>query len=331
MTNAVQSRLLQEVIVKSPPTVADPVSLNRYLNLRPAHPAHRGQVRQDPYSKTTPMLSDISQLNPDTPLPISLSAVIVVPLLLYLLYMRFNMHYTNLHLKRNHQTAMHTQREHYENEVTNFLQRIEQLKAHINRLRTEQILREKQALQLRNRLEQREKLLDRFTAELLPAAMNTSELSTLAKNLQQACRTAELSARFDNKLLQRLPPSFERVLTQLNTGLSDEDIRLAGYLYLDLPNKEIAQLRNISAAGVSKSRNRLRKKLGLKPEQDLTVFMRSLTDGHPDQDIDQLAEQILGVNHNGPEWSRERPTEPTPILSYKKNASIPSHQHKSAA
>jgi DNA-binding CsgD family transcriptional regulator len=186
------------------------------------------------------------------------------------------MRYTNLHLKRNHQTAMHTQREHYENEVTNFLQRIEQLKAHINRLRTEQILREKQALQLRNRLEQREKLLDRFTAELLPAAMNTSELSTLAKNLQQACRTAELSARFDNKLLQRLPPSFERVLTQLNTGLSDEDIRLAGYLYLDLPNKEIAQLRNISAAGVSKSRNRLRKKLGLKPEQDLTVFMRSL-------------------------------------------------------
>jgi hypothetical protein len=99
--------------------------------------------------------------------------------------------------------------------------------------------------------------------------------------------------------------------------LSDEDIRLAGYLFLDLPNKEIAQLRSISAAGVSKSRNRLRKKLKLNPEQDLTVFMRSLTDGHPHQDLDQLALHISQnhhASHNHHATQNELP-----------------HQHKSAA
>jgi DNA-binding CsgD family transcriptional regulator len=228
---------------------------------------------------------------------------------------------------RNQHTQMQKQREQYENEANKLHHQIQHLDEHIGRLKTEQILREKQVLQLRNRLEQREKLLDRFTAELLPASLNIPDLSAAARNLQQACRTAELSARFDNKLLQRLPPSFERALSQLHPGLSEQDIRLAGYLFLNLPNKEIAQIRSISDAGVSKSRNRLRKKLGLRPEQDLTLFMRSLTDSQPEEELNRLADQILHINHPDQPPFTSTKHQANEIL----NLSTPYNQHKSAA
>jgi DNA-binding CsgD family transcriptional regulator len=317
MTNAVQHPQTEAVVDPSIPARVEPKSHMLILNLPPISTPFTGLLRHDPYIQTTPRLSDISQLNPDAPLPMSLSMLIITPILIYLIYLRLTTRQMLRQQKRDHQTELHTQREQHESEAAILHQQFQQYAEHINRLRTEQILREKQTIQLRNRLEQREKLLDRFTAELLPAAINTVELSTTAKSLQQACRTAELSARFDNKLLQRLPPSFERALTQLYPRLSDEDIRLAGYLFLDLPNKEIAQLRSISAAGVSKSRNRLRKKLKLNPEQDLTVFMRSLTDGHPHQDLDQLALHISQnhhASHNHHATQNELP-----------------HQHKSAA
>lgn len=317
MTNAVQHPQTEAVVDPSIPARVEPKSHMLILNLPPISTPFTGLLRHDPYIQTTPRLSDISQLNPDAPLPMSLSMLIITPILIYLIYLRLTTRQMLRQQKRDHQTELHTQREQHESEAAILHQQFQQYAEHINRLRTEQILREKQTIQLRNRLEQREKLLDRFTAELLPAAINTVELSTTAKSLQQACRTAELSARFDNKLLQRLPPSFERALTQLYPRLSDEDIRLAGYLFLDLPNKEIAQMRSISAAGVSKSRNRLRKKLKLNPEQDLTVFMRSLTDGHPHQDLDQLALHISQnhhASHNHHATQNELP-----------------HQHKSAA
>lgn len=317
MTNAVQHPQTEAVVDPSIPARVEPKSHMLILNLPPISTPFTGLLRHDPYIQTTPRLSDISQLNPDAPLPMSLSMLIITPILIYLIYLRLTTRQMLRQQKRDHQTELHTQREQHESQAAILHQQFQQYAEHINRLRTEQILREKQTIQLRNRLEQREKLLDRFTAELLPAAINTVELSTTAKSLQQACRTAELSARFDNKLLQRLPPSFERALTQLYPRLSDEDIRLAGYLFLDLPNKEIAQLRSISAAGVSKSRNRLRKKLKLNPEQDLTVFMRSLTDGHPHQDLDQLALHISQnhhASHNHHATQNELP-----------------HQHKSAA
>lgn len=335
MTNAVQHPQTEAVVDPSIPARVEPKSHMLILNLPPISTPFTGLLRHDPYIQTTPRLSDISQLNPDAPLPMSLSMLIITPILIYLIYLRLTTRQMLRQQKRDHQTELHTQREQHESEAAILHQQFQQYAEHINRLRTEQILREKQTIQLRNRLEQREKLLDRFTAELLPAAINTVELSTTAKSLQQACRTAELSARFDNKLLQRLPPSFERALTQLYPRLSDEDIRLAGYLFLDLPNKEIAQLRSISAAGVSKSRNRLRKKLKLNPEQDLTVFMRSLTDGHPHQDLDQLALHI-SQNHHA---SHNHHTSLNHNTSHNHNTSqnhhatqneLP-HQHKSAA
>ena len=59
--------------------------------------------------------------------------------------------------------------------------------------------------------------------------------------------------------------------------LTPGDLRLAAYLKMNLSSKEIAPLLNISVRGVENKRYRLRKKLGLSEEANLTEFILSFT------------------------------------------------------
>jgi len=56
-------------------------------------------------------------------------------------------------------------------------------------------------------------------------------------------------------------------------NLSPGDLRLAAYLKMNLSSKEIAPLLKISIRGVENKRYRLRQKLGLDPEANLTEFL----------------------------------------------------------
>lgn len=58
--------------------------------------------------------------------------------------------------------------------------------------------------------------------------------------------------------------------------LTSKDIKLCVYLKMNLSSKEIAPLMNISFRGVELHRYRLRKKLGLNPEENLNKFLLSL-------------------------------------------------------
>jgi len=55
--------------------------------------------------------------------------------------------------------------------------------------------------------------------------------------------------------------------------LTANDLRLCAYLRLNLSNKDIAHLMNISTKGVEVGRYRIRKKLGLPSDKNLTEFM----------------------------------------------------------
>jgi DNA-binding CsgD family transcriptional regulator len=57
--------------------------------------------------------------------------------------------------------------------------------------------------------------------------------------------------------------------------LSPRELKLCAYLRLNISSKEIANLMNISVRGVEISRYRLRKKLGLDHETNLTDFILS--------------------------------------------------------
>ena len=55
--------------------------------------------------------------------------------------------------------------------------------------------------------------------------------------------------------------------------LTPGDLRLAAYLKMNLSSKEIAPLLNISLRGIENKRYRLRKKLHLENDDNLTSFL----------------------------------------------------------
>jgi DNA-binding CsgD family transcriptional regulator len=66
---------------------------------------------------------------------------------------------------------------------------------------------------------------------------------------------------------------FLKRLGEQYTHLSPNDFRLCAYLRMNLSSKEIASLMNISIRGVEASRYRLRKRLDLDTETNLTEFL----------------------------------------------------------
>lgn len=65
---------------------------------------------------------------------------------------------------------------------------------------------------------------------------------------------------------------FKKLLAEF-PGLTPGDLRLAAYLKMNLSSKEIAPLFNISVRGVENKRYRLRKKMGLPADANLTEIM----------------------------------------------------------
>lgn len=74
-------------------------------------------------------------------------------------------------------------------------------------------------------------------------------------------------------LFDQAHQDFFKRLKQVYPELTMHDFRLCAYLRLNLSSKEIAPLLNISVRGVEEKRYRLRKKLNLRADQNLTDFI----------------------------------------------------------
>ena len=69
---------------------------------------------------------------------------------------------------------------------------------------------------------------------------------------------------------------FEEQLQGLYPDLSGDEIKILTYVRMSMSTAEIARLKSITIAGVNKSRNRIRKKLGLQPFEDLREHLFKL-------------------------------------------------------
>lgn len=70
---------------------------------------------------------------------------------------------------------------------------------------------------------------------------------------------------------------FIKALTAKYNNLTPKDIRLCIYLKMNLSSKEIAQLMNISYRGVELHRYRLRKKISIPQDENLSKFLMSIS------------------------------------------------------
>lgn len=75
---------------------------------------------------------------------------------------------------------------------------------------------------------------------------------------------------------EEVHPGFFDRLGSAIPNLTEHDIRLLSYLRINLSSREIAGLMNVTLDATNKSRQRLRKKLGLLPEADISEFLKTI-------------------------------------------------------
>lgn len=79
------------------------------------------------------------------------------------------------------------------------------------------------------------------------------------------------------KSIETINQSFYQRLLEQFPHLTTKDTELCGLIKLNRTNKEIATIKNISANSAKMSRYRLRKKLGLKPDENIVHFLRDFS------------------------------------------------------
>ncbi|MCO4304649.1 triple tyrosine motif-containing protein [Riemerella anatipestifer] len=182
-------------------------------------------------------------------------------------------------------------------------QRLELLKKEQNSLR-EQAEKHRQELVLhkKNQLEkEKELLLEKVkekTIELANKAKEDDDKMRLLGAIKEKIETIQNNPNLSNRLLKEVRRDLETYLnTEDNTfeiqmdelhqefframkakfpNLSIYDLRLCAYLKIGLTSKEMSDILQVLPSSINVSRSRLRKKLGLKPDEDLYEFLNKI-------------------------------------------------------
>lgn len=125
----------------------------------------------------------------------------------------------------------------------------------------------------------------RYTSLLRRAAelMKTVQSSAAADDqLQIQATVDEITSALDTGEQQRfafvietMQGAFLQKLAQDFPTLTPTELRLAVFLRLPMPSREVARLFSCSVRSVEKHRERMRKKFGLTPNENLTTFLAS--------------------------------------------------------
>ena len=105
---------------------------------------------------------------------------------------------------------------------------------------------------------------------------NETDINKLKSDIKKAIKINAINKHeweiFETNLNQ-IHNEFISSLAKKYPNLTSKDIKLCVYLKMNLSSKEIAPLMNITFRGVELHRYRLRKKLGLSPDESLNKFM----------------------------------------------------------
>ena len=155
----------------------------------------------------------------------------------------------------------------------------------------ELLLREKLVNSMRQEKHNSEIELKEQELTLLANQLATKNemLNDLKTVLSSKGYSSDIITQFNNELtnekywevfylkFENAHPQFFSRLRQTFPEITSKDERLCAYLRINMTSKEIAQILNVTVAAVDKSRNRLRKKLALPAEVNLTEFMQNIS------------------------------------------------------
>lgn len=126
------------------------------------------------------------------------------------------------------------------------------------------IQKSKSLISIRNELQKLSRELGKHNA--------TAYLNSIIKKINRSIDTEKQWEVFESHF-ENVHEEFLKRLKEKHPELSPRELKLCAYLRLNISSKEIANLMNISVRGVEISRYRLRKKLNLEHDQNLTDFI----------------------------------------------------------
>lgn len=154
---------------------------------------------------------------------------------------------------------------------------------HIIELKNESLQREiklksKQLANTAMSLTKKNEVLQNLKKELILNKTNFDNyfsFKKLRKQIDDSISQEDEWQLFENNFNQVHEEFFERLNT-LHPQLSQKDLKICALLKMNLPNKEISQILNVSVRGVETQRYRLKKKLNLKTDENLTNYLTDL-------------------------------------------------------
>ena len=161
------------------------------------------------------------------------------------------------------------------------------------RIKKNRIAREKQEEIYKQEIEHKQKELASQTLHLVQKNTFIQELMRNLEKIKKSPETFKMEFRRIVMLLKKENASdkdwevfktyftevhndFDQKLKTLYEEISEKEIRLAAFLRMNLTTKEIAATLNVLPDSILKSKYRLKKKLGLDKETDLTSFLNAL-------------------------------------------------------
>jgi FixJ family two-component response regulator len=102
-----------------------------------------------------------------------------------------------------------------------------------------------------------------------------TKIAILKKRIDKEIDDEELDKIFETHF-DEVHKDFFKKLKEKFPQLSPKDLRLCAYIKMDISTKEISTLLNISYRGVEISRYRLRKKMELPREINLSTYLSSI-------------------------------------------------------
>ncbi|MEM6718982.1 MAG: 7TM diverse intracellular signaling domain-containing protein [Bacteroidota bacterium] len=137
--------------------------------------------------------------------------------------------------------------------------------------------KEQEITALRSETFQQLKSKEKLVENLKKVASNDDSVSI--QNMIASLKSELLEDSQLNRIkndIETLNQEFAQRIKELHPSLTPTDIEICSYLRLSLGRKEIAKLRFTSVDAVKKSRNRIRKKMNLAPEEDLDTYIKSI-------------------------------------------------------
>jgi DNA-binding CsgD family transcriptional regulator len=149
------------------------------------------------------------------------------------------------------------------------------------KLRSEMVHRDKELANQAMNIIQKNKFLTKLRNELAGIKKSTTD-TELADNLTHINRRLEKEIddtqqkKVFNTYFEEVNEDFFNRIKEIHPDLSPRELHLSAYIRMNLATKEIAALLNITARGVEISRYRLRKKLCLSRETNLSVYLSNI-------------------------------------------------------